>query len=332
MKTMLVTGGYGFIGSNFIRYITENSPEWKIVNLDNVTYAGNPANLADLDTEGHLISVRGDITDRSLVKSLFEKYAFDRVVHFAAESHVDRSITGPEIFVLSNVLGTQVLLDMARAHWGGGSEHKRFIHVSTDEVYGALGQEGFFTEDTPLSPNSPYSASKAGSDLLVRSYFKTFNMPVITTRCSNNYGPYQFPEKLIPLMIMNAMEDKPLPVYGDGLYVRDWLYVVDHCSAIHHIAEKGRVGQVYNIGGNNEKKNIDVVKTILSVLKKPETLISYVADRPGHDRRYAISAEKIKNEIGWQPSVNFEEGIARTIQWYIDNRQWWEPLKERAKI
>ncbi len=332
MKTMLVTGGYGFIGSNFIRYIIDKFPEWKIVNLDKVTYAGNPANLMDLDTGGNLVSVRGDISDRKLVGSLFDEYGFDRVVHFAAESHVDRSITGPEIFVLTNVLGTQVLLDMARGHWGENAESKRFIHVSTDEVYGALGEEGLFTEKTPLAPNSPYSASKAGSDLLVRSYCKTFKMPAIITRCSNNYGPYQFPEKLIPLMVINALQDKPLPVYGDGLNVRDWLFVSDHCSAIHEVAEKGKTGEVYNIGGNNEKKNLEVVKTILSVLNKPETLINYVADRPGHDRRYAISAEKIKQDTGWQPSVNFEEGIAQTIQWYKENRHWWEPLNERAKL
>jgi dTDP-glucose 4,6-dehydratase len=326
MAAILVTGGYGFIGSNFVRYMLEKHDTLSIVNLDKVTYAGNPDNLAGLEDGKRLTSVRGDIRDQQTVMRLFDEYDFQSVVHFAAESHVDRSITGPEAFVLTNVLGTQVLLDAARSHWADDFENRRFVHVSTDEVYGALGETGFFTETTPLSPNSPYSASKAGSDLLVRSYFKTFGLPAIVTRCSNNYGPYQFPEKLIPLMITNALGDKPLPVYGDGLYVRDWLYVTDHCRALETALQRGAPGQIYNIGGKNEMKNIDLVKIILDTLHKPHSLITHVKDRPGHDRRYAIDPGKIERELEWCPSVTFTEGIAKTIQWYLDHEEWWKKL------
>ena len=258
--------------------------------------------------------------------SLFKEHHFDAVVHFAAESHVDRSITGPDLFVLTNVVGTHSLLKAAKTEWEKRFNETRFLHISTDEVYGTLGPQGFFTEETPLAPNSPYSASKAGSDLLVRSYYETFRFPAVITRCSNNYGPYQFPEKLIPLMITNALADKPLPVYGDGLNVRDWLFVADHCAALDTILHKGKCGQVYNIGGSNEKHNIDIVKLILAELGKPEKLITFVKDRLGHDRRYAIDASKIRRELGWSPSVTFEEGIKKTIRWYLDNKWWWEKL------
>ncbi|MBD3318125.1 MAG: dTDP-glucose 4,6-dehydratase [Chitinivibrionales bacterium] len=329
MNTLLVTGGYGFIGSNFIRYMLEQRGEWAIVNLDKVTYAGNPANLADLESDARLTNIHGDICDRSTVESLFEHRQFKAVVHFAAESHVDRSITGPEQFILTNVLGTQVLLDVARHAWDGMYDDRAFVHVSTDEVYGALKEEGYFTESTPLAPNSPYSASKAGSDLIVRSYHKTYGFPATITRCSNNYGPYQFPEKLIPLMITNALHDKPLPVYGDGLYVRDWLYVIDHCRAIEAVLTRGRRGEVYNIGGNNERKNIDLVKSILDLLGKPHSLIEHVTDRLGHDRRYAIDPKKITKELGWTPTVKPEEGLELTVRWYLENREWWENLLRR---
>ncbi len=326
MKTVLVTGGAGFIGSNFIRHILESRDDCTIVNLDALTYAGNPDNLADIADNNHYRFEHGDICNRETVEKLFADYNFDIVVHFAAESHVDRSIDGPDRFVLTNVLGTQILLQAAKLAWNGSFDSKRFVHVSTDEVYGSLGPEGFFTEETPLAPNSPYSASKAGSDLLVRSYFETFGFPAIITRCSNNYGPLQYPEKLIPLMISNAMNDKPLPVYGDGLNVRDWLYVVDHCKAVETVMLKGSPGEVYNIGGNNEKQNIWIVKTILQELGKPESLIKFVDDRLGHDRRYAIDASKIKKDLGWSPAVSFEDGIKMTIEWYKSNAWWWGKL------
>jgi dTDP-glucose 4,6-dehydratase len=323
---MLVTGGSGFIGSNFIHLILEKHPEYSVINLDALTYAGNNDNHKNIISNPKYTFVHGDICDRELVKKLFEQYDFSAVVHFAAESHVDRSITGPEQFVLTNVLGTQVLLQAAKHHWNNNTADRRFVHVSTDEVYGSLGPQGYFTEQTPLAPNSPYSASKAGSDLLVRSYFETFGFPAMITRCSNNYGAFQFPEKLIPLMITNALRDKPLPVYGDGKNIRDWLFVKDHCSAIATVIHKGTPGKVYNIGGNNEWHNIDIVKHILAELGKPESLITYVKDRLGHDRRYAIDASYIKKELGWSPSVTFEQGIKQTIQWYLDNRWWWEKL------
>ena len=320
VKTILVTGGSGFIGSNFIRYMLEQHDDLRIVNFDALTYAGNPDNLSSLEGESRYSFVKGDITDFDSVDAVMK--GVDQVVHFAAESHVDRSICGPEIFTRTNVLGTQVLLDSAKEN-----RIKRFIHVSTDEVYGSLGKDGFFTEKTKLAPNSPYSASKAASDLLARAYFKTYGFPVITTRCSNNYGPYQFPEKLIPLMITNALENKSLPIYGDGLNVRDWLYVIDHCSAIDAVRHKGRDGEIYNIGGNNECQNIDIVKNILKELDKPDSLIEFVEDRLGHDRRYAIDAAKLKNDIGWEPSVHFEEGLKNTIRWYVENNEWVERVK-----
>ncbi len=335
MKTILVTGGCGFIGSNFVHYLYNNYPDIKIVNLDILTYAGNPENLSDIADDKRYTLVKGDIIDERLVDKLFGQYDFDAVVHFAAESHVDRSITGPQVFVTTNVSGTLVLLEAAKKSWEGQFDSKRFVHVSTDEVYGSLGAEGYFTETTPLAPNSPYSASKAGSDFIVRSYFETYEFPGIITRCSNNYGPYQYPEKLIPLMIANALDDKPLPVYGDGSNIRDWLYVEDHCIALDTVRNKGQIGEVYNIGGNNEWQNIDIVKKVLSILGKPESLISYVTDRPGHDQRYAIDASKIKKELGWEPSVTFEQGIEKAVQWYLDNEEWWRKLQkthEQTKV
>jgi len=311
MKTILVTGGAGFIGSNFIYFMLNKYVDYKIVNFDALTYAGNINNLKSIENDPRYKFIKGDITSAKDVDAAMKDV--DCVVHFAAESHVDKSITGPEIFTRTNVLGTQILLDYSKKYG-----IKKFVHVSTDEVYGSLGKTGYFTEDTPLAPNSPYSASKAGSDLLVRAYYETFGFPGVITRCSNNYGPYQFPEKLIPLIISNALEDKSLPVYGDGMNVRDWLYVEDHCRAIDVVLHKGKAGEVYNIGGNNEWYNIDIVKLILKELGKPESLIQFVEDRLGHDRRYAIDAGKIKKELGWEPKVTFEEGIKQTIQWYVD--------------
>ncbi len=318
MKNVLITGGAGFIGSNFVRYFRRVHANVTIVNFDKLTYAGNLENLEDVSTSTEYHFVKGDICEREEVEAAFKSFNIDTVVHFAAESHVDRSILGSAIFVKTNVMGTQVLLDVAKQH---GVE--RFIHVSTDEVYGSLGSTGKFIETTPLHPNSPYAASKASSDLLVLAYHHTFDLPAIVTRCSNNYGPFQFPEKLIPLMISNALTGKPLPVYGDGLNVRDWLYVEDHCSAVDAVLRKGNPGDVYNIGGNNEWKNIDIVKLILKTLGKPESLITFVKDRLGHDRRYAIDATKIKMELGWEPSRTFEKGIAATIDWYLNNEPWW---------
>jgi dTDP-glucose 4,6-dehydratase len=320
MKTLLVTGGAGFIGSNFVRYMLHHH-SYRIINLDKLTYAGNLENLADVESHPNYRFVKGDICDRLLLENLFEEETIDAVLNFAAESHVDRSILGARVFVETNVLGTQTLLDVAK-HYGV----ERFLQVSTDEVYGTLGETGYFTEETPLAPNSPYSASKAGADFLVRAYHETFKMPTLITRCSNNYGPYHFPEKLIPLMIANALNDKPLPVYGDGLNVRDWLYVEDHCRAIDVVLHNGKLGEVYNIGGHNEKRNIDIVKLILQKLGKPESLITFVKDRPGHDRRYAIDASKIERELGWKPQETFETGIEKTIQWYLEHRQWWERI------
>jgi dTDP-glucose 4,6-dehydratase len=326
LKKALVTGGAGFIGSNFIHLFLKNNPDYAVVNLDLLTYAGNLDNLLSVQDDPRYTFVKGDICDRELLKQLFQTHNFSAVIHFAAESHVDRSITGPETFITTNVLGTQCLLHTAKEYWDGHYNGRRFVHVSTDEVYGSLGPTGYFTEETPVAPNSPYSSSKAGSDLLVRAYYETYQFPSIITRCSNNYGPYQFPEKLIPLMITNALRDIQLPVYGDGLNIRDWLFVEDHCSAINVVLNNGTPGQVYNIGGNNEKTNIEIVKMLLAELGKPESLIKYVQDRLGHDRRYAIDASKIKNELGWEPATKFEDGLKNTIKWYVENKWWWEKL------
>ncbi len=317
MKRILVTGGAGFIGSNFIQMVLTEHADCAIVNLDKLTYAGNLGNLATFLKHPHHTFIHGDICDSVLVKRLMDEHQIDAVVNFAAESHVDRSITGPKIFIETNVTGTLTLLEAARDR-----NVERFLQVSTDEVYGSLGSTGQFTEQTPLSPNSPYSASKASADHLVGAFGHTWGLRYNITRCSNNYGPYQFPEKLIPLMINNALNDKELPVYGDGLYVRDWLYVYDHCAAIWRVLEKGTPGQIYNIGGCNEKANLEIVRLILKRLGKPESLIKHVKDRPGHDRRYAIDAGKIMRELGWEPSVTFEEGIVRTIDWYLGNQKW----------
>ncbi|AAB86255.1 dTDP-glucose 4,6-dehydratase [Methanothermobacter thermautotrophicus str. Delta H] len=318
MEKILVTGGAGFIGSNFIRYMLQEHP-YHIINLDALTYCGNLENLRGVEDEPRYTFVRGSITDRKLVDGIIKDV--DAVINFAAESHVDRSIEDPEIFIRTNILGTQTLLEASRKH---GVE--RFIQISTDEVYGSA-EKGYFTEETPLAPNSPYSASKASADLMVRAYHRTYGLPVNITRCSNNYGPYQFPEKLIPLMITNALENKPLPVYGDGMNVRDWIHVLDHCRAVDLVLHRGRVGEVYNIGGNSERRNIEIVELIVRELGKDESLIRFVEDRPGHDRRYAIDASKIRNELGWKPLYSFEEGIRETIRWYIDNRDWWENIK-----
>jgi dTDP-glucose 4,6-dehydratase len=321
MKNILVTGGAGFIGSNFIRYFLAKHPGVKVVNFDKLTYAGNLENLAGLEGDPRYAFVKGDICDKEALESAFAQHKIDTVVHFAAESHVDRSIMGAGVFVQTNVLGTNALLEVSRA-----TDIERFVHVSTDEVYGSLGSSGKFTETTPLHPNSPYAASKAGSDLLVQAYHHTHGFPAVITRCSNNYGPYQFPEKLIPLIIANAFADKSLPVYGDGMNVRDWLYVEDHCAAIDAVLHKGTVGEVYNIGGNNEWPNIDIVRTILKLVGKPESLITYVKDRPGHDRRYAIDASKISRDLGWSPAHTFEKGIASTVAWYVNNKEWWRRI------
>jgi dTDP-glucose 4,6-dehydratase len=317
MKTILVTGGAGFIGSNFVRMVLTENPDYRIVNLDKLTYAGNLENLEGFLDHPQHVFVKGDIGDGPLVRSLIEQHGTEAIVNFAAESHVDRSITGPKIFIDTNVSGTLTLLLAARDKGLG-----RFLQVSTDEVYGSLGPQGAFTEQTPLSPNSPYSASKASADLLVAAFGHTFGLPYDITRCSNNYGPYQFPEKLIPLMINNAVHDKPLPVYGDGLQVRDWIYVVDHCTAIWKVLTAAPAGEIYNVGGCNEKANIEVIRLVLRHLGKPETLIQYVTDRPGHDRRYAIDAAKIIRDLGWRPSVSFEQGLARTMDWYLEQKTW----------
>lgn len=332
MRSILVTGGAGFIGSNFIHYMLSNSPETSmLVNLDSLTYAGNLENLKDVELDQRYRFIMGNICDKLLVEQLFEEYDFNIVVHFAAESHVDRSIEEPELFFATNIMGTQNLLDAAKRHWKVNPQDKysreyrqgvRYLQVSTDEVYGALGPTGMFVEDTPLSPNSPYSASKASADMIVRAYHETYGMPVNITRCSNNYGPYQFPEKLIPLMINNAIHNKPLPVYGDGMQIRDWLHVFDHCAAIATVLKKGIVGQVYNIGGNNEKANLEIVRLILQELGKSEDLIVHVKDRPGHDRRYAIDNTKITTQLGWSPTYTFECGIHETIQWYVTHMEW----------
>jgi len=319
--TILVTGGCGFIGSNFVKYMLDVYQDYNVVNLDKLTYAGNPENLEEITNNPHYQFVRGDICNRADVESCIRDSKVDIIINFAAESHVDRSIMGPAIFIETNVGGTNVLLDIAKEY-----KVERFIQISTDEVYGSLATTGKFTESTHLHPNSPYSASKASADLLALAYHHTFGLPVVITRCSNNYGPYQFPEKLIPLMIANAIDNKPLPVYGDGLNVRDWLFVKDHCAAIDVVMQRGKVGEVYNIGGNNEWKNIDIVRLLLKNLEKPESLIKFVKDRLGHDRRYAIDASKIEREFGWKPNMTFEEGLKTTIEWYLKHESWWRRI------
>ncbi|MEE9613732.1 MAG: dTDP-glucose 4,6-dehydratase [Thermodesulfobacteriota bacterium] len=331
-KNILITGGAGFIGSNTVRYMVEEYPGDKVVNLDSLTYAGNLENLEGLENRENYKFVKGDIADRPLVDKVFSEHKIDSVIHLAAESHVDRSIIAPEEFLTTNVMGTFTLLEAARNAWKEkGSKDRIFLHVSTDEVYGSLGEEGLFSEESPYMPNSPYAASKAASDHLVRAYHHTYGLPVVTTNCSNNYGPYQFPEKLIPLIVLNALEGKELPVYGDGLQVRDWLYVRDHAMALDTALRKGKPGETYNIGGDNEWKNIDLVKLICAILDElvpasPDvphsSLIKFVTDRPGHDRRYAIDAAKIKGELGWESQYPFESGIRETVKWYIENRPW----------
>ena len=339
MRTYLVTGGVGFIGSNYIHYMFEKyGDDIFIINYDALTYAGNLENLEFVEKRDNYVFVKGDICDRKKIENIFASYDIDRVVHFAAESHVDRSIKTPEVFVMTNVLGTAVLLNAAKAARelpdGTYKENKKFLHISTDEVYGSLGEEGYFYETTPYSPHSPYSASKASSDMLVKAYMDTYRFPANITNCSNNYGPYQFPEKLIPLVIHNALNGEKIPVYGDGLNVRDWLYVTDHAKAIDMVKEQGRLFETYNVGGHNERTNIDIVKTILSILREllddkderksiiTDELITYVEDRKGHDRRYAIAPDKIKKEIGWHPETSFEEGIRKTVRWYLKNEEW----------
>jgi dTDP-glucose 4,6-dehydratase len=317
MKRILVTGGAGFIGSNFVRMVLSEHPDCFVVNLDKLTYAGNLENLTGFENNTNHKFVKGDICDGKLVEKLIDEYKIGAIINFAAESHVDRSINEPKVFIETNVTGTLTLLEAAR-----DKNIERFIQISTDEVYGELGPEGKFTEQTPLSPNSPYSASKAAADHLVRAFGHTWGLKYNITRCSNNYGAYQFPEKMIPLMINNALNDKELPVYGDGLHVRDWLYVYDHCTAIWKVLTEAAVGEIYNIGGCNEKKNLEVVELILKQLNKPRSLIKHVTDRPGHDRRYAIEPKKIMTELGWRPSVSFEEGIKKTINWYLENKKW----------
>lgn len=321
-KKVLVTGGAGFIGGNFVQYMVNKYPDYDIFNLDLLTYAGDLTKHSDIEKMANYHFVKADISDREVIISLFEKENFEYVIHFAAESHVDRSITDPGIFVQTNVLGTQILLDASRA-----VGIKKFVHVSTDEVYGELDFDPttFFTEETPLQPNSPYSASKASSDLLVRAYHETYGLPVNITRCSNNYGPYHFPEKLIPLTISRVLNDQKVPVYGDGKNIRDWLHVIDHCAAIDLVMHEGVTGEVYNVGGHNERTNLEVVKTIIKTLGKSEELIEFVEDRLGHDKRYAIDPTKLEN-LGWKPTYNFETGIAQTIQWYLDNKEWWEQI------
>jgi dTDP-glucose 4,6-dehydratase len=342
-KTILITGGAGFIGSNFIRHIYRERPTWSVVNLDALTYAGNPRSLSDIEeaADGRYRLVHGDICDAALLASLFDASDFDGVVHFAAESHVDRSILGPAAFVETNIVGTFRLLDVALRAWEkrGRPEMFRFHHISTDEVYGSLGQTGYFTEKTAYDPSSPYSASKAGSDHLVNAYFRTYGLPILLTNCSNNFGPYQFPEKLIPLMILNILEKKPLPVYGDGRNVRDWLYVVDHCEALLMVLEKGRPGETYNIGGEAERANIDVVQRLCELMDErldrsgtqaSRQLIEFVTDRPGHDRRYAIDASKIGRELSWKPRHGFEEALAETVDWYLTHMQWVDSVRSGA--
>lgn len=329
-RRILITGGAGFIGSHLVRYFVNTYSDYLIVNLDKLTYAGNLANLRDIEEASNYQFVKGDITNLELIRELFKEHEFDGVLHCAAESHVDRSIEDPLIFIQTNVLGTAALLQAAREHWGSNFEGKRFHHISTDEVYGSLGDEGYFTETTPYDPRSPYSASKAGSDHLARAFWHTYGLPIVISNCSNNYGPYQFPEKLIPLFIRNITLGKRLPVYGQGINVRDWLYVEDHVSALDQIFHRGKTGETYNIGGHNEWKNIDLIKLLCDIVDEKtgkdkgtsQKLITYVKDRAGHDMRYAIDAGKIKEELGWVPSLTFEEGLSKTVDWYLSNHEW----------
>ena len=342
-KTVLVTGGCGFIGVNFVRLLLETEKEWQVINLDKLTYAGNLQSLEDVSNHPNYHFVKGDICDKELLDTLFDQHHIETVVHFAAESHVDRSITGPAEFMQTNIFGTFTLLETARTHWladGGNADADacRFLHVGTDEVFGSLGATGFFTEQTCYDPRSPYSASKASSDHLVRAYFHTYGLPILITNCSNNYGPYQFPEKLIPLVLNNALQGKDLPVYGDGGNIRDWLYVRDHCEAIVRVVEQGTVGESYTIGGHNEKKNLQVVELLCDMLddkvgklesgKPRRSLITFVKDRLGHDRRYAIDAGKIDRELGWIPNFTFEQGMDTTVDWYLQNRVWMESVMD----
>jgi dTDP-glucose 4,6-dehydratase len=319
---ILVTGGAGFIGSNFVRYMVNKYPKYRIINLDNLTYAGNLENLIEVENSPNYTFIKGSICNKELVRDSFKKYSPDILLNFAAESHVDRSILEPDIFLKTNIMGTHVLLEAAK-----DLGITKFVQISTDEVYGSLGETGYFTEESPISPNSPYSASKASADLLVRAYHETYGLNVNITRCSNNYGPYHFPEKLIPLMITNALEEKPLPVYGDGLNIRDWLHVQDHAAAIDLVIHKGMSGEVYNVGGHNERRNLEIVELILEILGKSKQLIQYVADRPGHDRRYAIDPSKIQEQLGWKPQYTFEQGIQEPVEWYLVNRDWWNRIK-----
>ena len=337
MKNVLVTGGCGFIGSNFVKNLLDNDTDYLPIILDRLTYAGNKNNLDKIDSDDYEF-IKGNICDKALVKDLFEKYDFEGVFHFAAESHVDRSIDGPTAFINTNIIGTFNLLEISKIYYSKQNSNFKFIHISTDEVYGDLEDNGYFTENTPYNPSSPYSASKASSDHLARAWNRTYGLPVIITNCSNNYGASQFPEKLIPLMIINCLDWKPLPVYGDGQNVRDWLFVDDHCNAIKKVYENGRIGETYNIGGNNEIKNIDIVNIICGVLddlkpsdngKSYSELITFVEDRPGHDFRYAINAEKIQKELGWFPSESFYTGIKKTVEWYLENETWWRKIQDQ---
>jgi len=342
-RIFIVTGGSGFIGSNFIRFILSNGYADKILNLDKLTYAGNPQNLLKYDNDKRYAFVQGDICDQELVQELFLLHKPDVIINFAAESHVDRSIDGPSDFIRTNISGTYTLLQKSLRYYQSLTKEDqksfRFHHISTDEVFGSLDNDGIFTEETPYDPSSPYSASKASSDHLVRAWHRTYGLPIIISNCSNNYGPYQFPEKLIPLMILNCLQEKPLPVYGTGENIRDWLFVDDHCDAIHTIIEKGEIGETYNVGGNNEIKNIDIVKTICNLLdnirpsenlKSYQELITFVKDRPGHDLRYAIDSSKLQNKLGWSPKETFETGIRKTIDWYLDNKTWWQEIQNNT--
>ncbi|MCD4745841.1 MAG: dTDP-glucose 4,6-dehydratase [Bacteroidales bacterium] len=337
-KTILITGGAGFIGSHLVRLFVNKYPKYKIVNLDKLTYAGNLANLKDIENNSNYEFVKADIVDEDLIQKLFDEYGFDGVIHLAAESHVDRSISNPTEFIYANIVGTVNLLNAARFIWQDNLKNKLFYHISTDEVYGSLGEKGFFVETTPYDPRSPYSASKASSDHLVRAYYHTFKLPVVISNCSNNYGGYQFPEKLIPLFINNIKHKKPLPVYGKGENIRDWLYVEDHAKAIDLIYHKGNIGETYNIGGNNEWKNLELIKKLCRIMDKklnrPEgtsaNLITYVKDRAGHDLRYAIDSSKLQNELGWKPSLQFEEGLEKTVDWYLSNEQWLDNVTSGA--